>query len=87
MDFETFCDTAELCDPMMVIRRQRLPEDWFDGADKVIVYEGNCYITDQGGGLFHLHIGNQEWVDYDLEKLEAILYKEWFVPEILGEEA
>lgn len=86
MTFEAFCDSAKLLTVVQASKALNIPPDWFEDDKAVIQYEGKCYITVQNDGQFYLHIGRTEWVDHDLEKLEAILYQEWFVPEVMGEE-
>tara|TARA_R100001443_G_scaffold20913_1_gene33175 strand:+ start:82 stop:399 length:318 start_codon:yes stop_codon:yes gene_type:complete len=57
-----------------------------DNPKFLLVYDGNLYIEaeldKEGGWIYTLCIIKEEWTSTNLEKLEKILYKEWYVGEI-----
>jgi hypothetical protein len=55
--------------------------DFFDSAitTDLLVYDGGCYIECLADGSYYLQISNSDWQAYDLERLERILYKEWYI--------
>lgn len=90
MNFEAFqatrCFAADLCeaDP-------NIAPEWFtdeNGDPRACrigyVYDGSCYIEDDGSGLLTLTIGNETEQSRDLEALERKLYT-WVVDEGLFE--
>lgn len=45
----------------------------------LLVYPGGCYIECLNTGDYFLQISQEEWQGYDLERLERILYEEWYI--------
>ena len=50
----------------------------------VLEYPGGCFIAQLPDNRHHLTIAASEWISPDLEKLEEILYVEWYLREIVG---
>ncbi len=58
--------------------------EWCDanGLDfpaEVLVYDEECFIKCCSDGTYYLIIGNEDWIDSDLEKLEDILFNRWYI--------
>lgn len=52
-----------------------------DDVRDIYLYADTCYIMVLNTGEFLLHIEVHEWIDDDVEKLERILYEEWYLKE------
>jgi hypothetical protein len=52
-------------------------------GQKGYVYPGGCYIEESDDEFF-LVVGNQDWLDKDLGKLERALYENWYIHECVG---
>ena len=61
-------------------------EEPTDNPRFMLVYEGDLYIEanmdGKGGWIYTLCLIKEEWSSTNLEKLEKILYKEWYVHEV-----
>jgi hypothetical protein len=58
-----------------------LDPSFFDSAITagLLIYHGDCYIECLADGSYYLQISNSDWQGYDLERLERILYEEWYI--------
>ena len=54
---------------------------FFDNATTtdLLIYDGGCYIECLSDGSYFLQISINDWQGYDLERLERILYEEWYI--------
>lgn len=46
---------------------------------EMLVYEDGCYIECRPDNMYQLQIGNQDWFEPSLEKLEQLLYDLWYL--------
>ena len=61
-------------------------EEPTDNPRSMLVYEGDLYIEanmdEKEEWIYTLCLIKEEWTSTNLEKLEKILYKEWYVNEV-----
>jgi hypothetical protein len=85
MNLETFVATRTASDDLgktLGFPEWYLDEEGNERAAKGFVYTGDCAIEQMDDGRFYLLIGNCEWIDTDISKLEAELWQ-WATDEQL----
>jgi len=80
-NYHDFMASHERVDPKSGARELRIPEEFFEGAKYLHVYDQNCYIEEMHDGEYVLTIGNMQSSGNDLAKLAHRLYHDWYVYE------
>ena len=89
--FKQFQKTKKLLSSANEIDAKRIIEitgyeEPTDNPKFLLVYDGELYINAEmdgkGDWIYNLCIIKEEWTSTNLEKLEKILYKEWYVDEV-----
>ena len=78
MTFDQFLDSEERMTAHEASRYLRIDDMMFEGADAVLVYEGDCYVT-RSGRKYHVLVGRYEWVYESNIEAAQRLYFDHFV--------